>query len=486
MTAELKTFLAELLGPDNVLDSPAALEAYREDFTEAEPVDPGLVAFATTVEQVQAIVRRCGEANAKVPITARVAGTNVGGLALAAPGGLVLDLSRMNRILEVDAEEMFAVIEPGVTQQQLKDHLLEHEIPLTLGYSLGPPYSSVGVNALLSGLTNRSLKYGEQSEWISGLEVVLADGSLARTGAWALGTERGYTAVKPFGRVPFPDLTGLFVSWQGTTGIATKIAFQLWPQHPIRERLFVLSYSIAGTYDAMRRLCRTEICDDIGGLSWPAGKMMLGVKRPHPVPAEGEPLFFLYVDLTAETEREAAAKQEILRGVLDDVAAGGARFERPLPVADLVRLNPRLALFADFPVELDFLTQHGGGGLSWIGTYGPISRFAGAAEAAVALMAERGFPPLIVSRPMRGGHFGVLRFITTFDKKDRAEVEAVRAVNAELLELVLQHGLIMYKTPPWAWRELRSRLDPGTLDLMARVRTALDPAGLLNPGKLEL
>jgi FAD/FMN-containing dehydrogenase len=344
----------------------------------------------------------------------------------------------------------------------------------------------VGVNAILSGLTNRSLKYGEQSEWISGLEVVLADGSLARTGAWALGTERGYPAVKPFGRVPFPDLTGLFVSWQGTTGIATKIAFQLWPQHPIRERLFVLSYDIAGTYDAMRRLCRTEICDDIGGLSWPSGKMMLGVKKPHPVPAPGEPLFFLYVDLTAETAREMAAKQEILRGVLDDVAAGGARFERPLPVADLVRLNPRLALFADFPVELEFLTQHGGGGLSWIGTYGPVSRFAETAEAAIELMAARGFPPLIVSRPMRGGHFGVLRFITTFDKKDAAEVEAVRQVNRELLDVVLERGLIMYKTPAWAWRGLRERLDPGTLDLMARVRRALDPAGLLNPGKLEL
>lgn len=474
----MKQFLVDLLGADNVLDRPAELAEYREDFTEAEPVDPGFVAFVTTVEQIQAVVKQCAEL--EVPVTPRVAGTNIGGLALAAPGGLILDLTRMNRVVDVNADEMYAILEPGVTQQQIKDELLERDVPLTLGFSLGPPYTSVAANALLGGLTNRSLKYGDQSEWISGVEAVLADGSILRTGAWAL------DGVPPYGRVPFPDLTGLFVGWQGTTGIVTKVVFQLWPRHPINKRLFILSYSIAGTFGAMRSLCRKEICDDIGGLSWPSGKMMLGVQRPHPEPAKGEPLFFFYIDLTAETDAEMEAKESILEDVLAEFRSKGERFENPLEVTELVKINPKLSLFAEFPVELDFLTQHGGGGLSWIGTYGPLSQFAETTEASVELMAEYGFPPLIVSRPMRGGHFGVLRLITTFDKKDKEEVEKVRALNLELLKLVTQHGFIMYKTPLWAWRELEPQIDPRMLELMRQVKTMLDPKGVLNPGKLGL
>jgi glycolate oxidase len=473
----MRAFLEDLLGVDAVLHDPKDLAPYREDFTEAEPATPSLVAFARTTEQVQAIVKRAREAG--LPVTPRVAGTNIGGLAIPSEGGLVLDLSRMDRVVEVNVEDMVAVLEPGVTQQGIKDYLRERDIPLTLGYSLGPPYSSVAVNALMGGLTNRSLKYGDQSSWISGLEVVLPDGSLARTGAWALSDV-------PFGRIPFPDLTGLFVGFQATTGIVTKLAFQLWPLHPLNRRLFVLGYSVRGTYEAMRRLCRTETCDDIGGLSWPAGKMLMGVKRPRPVPAKGEPVFFLYVDLTAETSEEMAAKERILERTLESVRKEGDRLDPPLDIADLVRVDPALGAFADFPVELTFLTQHGGGGLSWIGTYGPLSRFTALAEAAIEVMVRHDTAPLIVSRPMRGGHFGVLRFITTFDKANAADVERVRAVNREILRLATERGFIMYKTPAWAWRELAPKIDPGMLGLLGKVKTLLDPSGLLNPGKLGL
>jgi FAD/FMN-containing dehydrogenase len=312
---------------------------------------------------------------------------------------------------------------------------------------------------------------------VAGLEVVLPDGTLVRTGAWALSDV-------PFGLVPFPDVTGLFISWAGATGIVTKCAFQLWPRHPLSRRFFVLFYSVPGTYRAMRRLCKKEICDDIGATSWPSAKMMMGVKKPHPEPSEGEPVFFLYVDLTAETEAQMNAKEAIFRSVLEKIASEGDRFEDPLEVDTLVGINPGLKQFADFPVDLKFLTDHGGGGLSWIGTYGPLSRFEEAAEAGMEIMSRHSFPPLIVSRAMRGGHFGVLRLITTFDKKDPEEVEAVRAVNAELLDAMTERGFIMYKTPAWAWKRLREKVDPGMLELVRRIKRTLDPDDILNPGKL--
>jgi len=474
----MKHFLVDLLGADSVLDKAEQFAEYREDFTEIEPCEPDLVAFVTDTEQVRAIVKKAGEK--RVPITPRVFGTNIGGLTLATEGGLVLDMTRMNRVLEVNVDDMYAVIEPGVTQRIMKNHLVEHELPLTLGYSLAPPDTSVFANALLGGLTNRSLKYGDQSQSISGLEVVLADGSLVRTGSWAV------EGMPPFGRVPLPDLSGLFIGWQGTTGIATRMAFQLWPQHPLGRRLFYLTYSPKATYDAMLTLCKKEICDDIAGLSWPPAKMMMGVTRPHPYPSEGEPTFFVYVDLTAEIPEEMAVKEKILQSVFDDLGRRGEPFEGPLDVEMLVRVNPAMDKFAEFPTDLDFLTDHGGGGLTWIGTYGPISRFAKGAEICTEIMAGNGIAPVIVSRPMRGGHFGVLRFISIFDKKDPDEVGRVKQVNRELLAALTEMGFLMYKTPIWAWRELKGRIDPGYLELLARSKKLLDPNRIFNPGKMEL
>lgn len=475
----MKDFLVQLLGEENVLSRPEQLAPYREDFTEIEPCEPELVARVESTAQVQAIVRRCAEQH--VPITPRVYGTNIGGLALATEGGLILDMTQMDRVVEVNAEDMYAVIEPGVTQRILKDHLTRLGLPLTFGFSLAPPDTSVFANALLGGLTNRSLKYGNQSDSISGLELVTADGGLVRTGAWAV------AGVSPFARVPLPDLSGLFLGWQGTTGIATRMAFQLWPLHPHGLRLFYLTYGPAVTYAAMQRLCRAEICEDIGGLSWPSAKMMMGVRRPHPFPGAGEPTFFLYVDLAAETRAELEAKRAHVATLIAAAAAdGGEPYEGPFDVATLVRINPALSKFAEFPTDLESLTAHGGGGLTWIGTYGPLSRFAEAAAAGTELMAGMGVPPLIVSRPMRGGHFGVLRFITIFDKQDPAEVEHTRQVNRALLELLTGKGFLMYKTPIWAWHELRAKMDPGMLALLARVKSVLDPQRIFNPGKMEL
>ncbi|MBZ0271817.1 hypothetical protein K8I61_07250 [bacterium] len=87
---------------------------------------------------------------------------------------------------------------------------------------------------------------------------------------------------------------------------------------------------------------------------------------------------------------------------------------------------------------------------------------------------------------MRSGHFVVLRFITTFDKKDPQDVARVRAVNEELLDMTVSKGFIMYKTPLWAWERLRPKMDPGMLALIARVKKMMDPERLLNPGKLGL
>ncbi len=466
--------MAGIVGDERVRCDAQALAGAGADQTENVPHLPDAVVSIATREELIAVVRAA--ARSRTPLTPRVAGTNLGGLTIPARGGLVLDLTPMRRIHDINTDDMVAVIEPGVTFGQLKEALDAITPPLTIGFPLSPPEASVTANCLLDGLGNLSLRHGTMGEWISGLEVVRADGSVVVTGAGALGVP------VPFGRAPLPDLTGLFVSWQGTTGIVSRLAVQLWPAPAVRERSFILAGDRAAAGQALRELPRLDVLDDLGALSWPTGKMLLGVERPiERDPAEPE--FFVYLDIGACSPELLRAKRREVERWLRGARAAGLRLEDPIDVGALVAIEPRLAPFARFPTRLDFLLDHPGGGLTWVGTYGPLSRFDAACAAGTAIMEAHGFPPTIVARPMKGGHYAVLRFIIRFDRAGEPEVERVRACNAALLDESIRHGFVMYKTPAWAVARYAERLDPGFARLAREVKTLLDPDGILNPGK---
>jgi glycolate oxidase len=473
---ELARLFAAAIPAQRLKTDEPTLAEYSRDMTENPPGNAQVVAFVESDEELVGVVKIAAEH--RIPLTPRIAGTNLGGLSLPGSGGAVLDLTRMNRIHAINETDMLAVIEPGVTFQQLVDELASRELPLTIGIPLSPPETSVTANCLLDGLGNLSLLHGTMGEWISGLEVVLASGEVIRTGAWAVSDV-------PFSRAPLPDLTGLFVSWQGTTGLVSKLAVQLKPKPPLRKRLFVLTYDRRSTYELMRRLARLKIFDDIGGLSWPTGKMLFGVERPLQKDPD-EPEFFTYLDVSAFHTAELRLKLEMLLAELKELREHGAELEDPLDLETLCRIEPRFDKFATFPTRLDFLVDNPGGGLTWVGTYGPMSRFDRAADLGIEIMQHHGFAPVIVSRPMKSGHFGVLRFIETFARDDEAEVERVRACNVELTEMVLEQGFIPYKTPAWSVELVLPRMWPGTHDLMRRVRALLDPQGIMNPGRWKL
>src|SRR5439155_7408533 len=260
---------------------------------------------------------------------------------------------------------------------------------LTYGYPFAPPATSVLANALLDGLTNLSLPYGAMGSWLNGLEAVLADGTVVRTGS-------GGVVDSWFGRAPLPDLTGLFVSAQGTTGVVTQGALQLRPKPPFRERWFAFAYDLSAAHEAMHGLARTGSFDDVGLMTWPAGKLLFGATRGL-VRDDDEPLAFLFVDITGASAAELTARIVLGRDIL---AAAGV--ESVFDVDDLVRLVPRYAKLAELPTTLDFLLDFPGGGLTWVGSYGPGANWVAGAEKGLGLLEEHGFPPLLVSRPMAG------------------------------------------------------------------------------------
>ncbi|MBI3098602.1 MAG: FAD-binding oxidoreductase [Planctomycetes bacterium] len=472
-TPALLDRLTALLGAGAVSVDEAAFRELPPDLTEIPSRDPDVVVRATTVAQIQSLLRLANET--RTPVTPVITNTNVGGLAIPTHGGIVLDLRGMNRILEINADDLYAVIEPGVSWGQLKEALEKEHPELRFAYSLSPPETSIVANHLMDGLSNLSLRHGATGQWINAIEAVLPTGELMRAGSAAWSSSW-------CSRSPMPDLVGLFVNFHGTTGIVTKMAVQLWPNPKFRRRVFVLAYRYAEGYRFLRRLVRAELCDDIGGLSWPLGKMLFG--DPHPVYHDpAEPVLFCYLDISAHFEREFQARLETLEELLAAERREGARFDGPLDIAELVSVEPGFQKFAEFPTRLDFLLDHPGGGLTWIGTYGPFSQMDRGVEAGAQIMERHGFPPAIVSRPMRGGHFAVLRLLAIFDRKNAAEVERVAAMNRELVDAVLPMGFLPYKTPAWVLDRHGASIDPVFRRLVGTIQTAMDPNGILNPGR---
>ena len=123
------------------------------------------------------------------------------------------------------------------------------------------------------------------------------------------------------------------------------------------------------------------------------------------------------------------------------------------------------------------------GGLTWIGTMGPTSRWAEALEEIYPLYDKYRLRRAAMVTPFRGGHYGMLRMVEQFFKGDPEEVERVMKCMQEILVVALDHGFVPYKAPNWAVAELMRRGDPNWVELMKRVKKMLDPNNIMNPGR---
>ncbi|MBV9412447.1 MAG: FAD-binding oxidoreductase [Acidimicrobiia bacterium] len=462
---ELKEALAAIVGPEHV--DPAG-DDHLQDVTENPPGHADFVVRPQTADDVRSLVVLAHER--EIPITPVVAGYNVAGLAIPRRGGIVLDLTRMNGILELDREAMYVVLEPGVTFQQLKAFLDAEAPELVYTYPFAPPFTSVMMNALLDGLNNLSMPHGAMGKWVNGVEAVLADGDVVRTGS-------GGVVDRWFARAPVPDFSGLFVSTQGTTGIVTRISLQLQPKPKHRRRWLAFAEDLGAAYGAMRALARSGSFDDCGLMTWPAAKQLFGATRDLQK-SEDEPFAYLMIDITGASEAELEARVDLGKKLLDECG-----IEQRFDADEVARLVPALAKMAELPTTLDFLLDFPGGGLTWVGSYGPGDRWVEGARAGMDLLVEYGFPPFLVARPMDGGHFYVLRFVANFDKSDQAEVERVRTVMGKLADTVLDHDYVPYKPSADAARRILDRADPGFVRMLERVRDAFDPDRRMNPGR---
>lgn len=223
----LEKFTA-LLGAENVLLEKAQIQPYTKVMMSVSDAEhtPSAVVSATTVEQVQEIVKICNEF--KIPIWTISTGRNFG-YGSAAPverGQVVLDLKKMNKIIHIDPDLCTALVEPGVTYQQLYDYLEENDIPLMLSFSAPSAIAGPLGNTMDRGVGYTP--YGEHFMMQCGMEVVLANGEVLRTG---MGSVEGDKAWQVFKWGYGPTLDGMFT--QANYGICTKMGFWLMPKPPV-------------------------------------------------------------------------------------------------------------------------------------------------------------------------------------------------------------------------------------------------------------
>jgi len=461
--------LKKIVGDEYVSTNQADLYIYSQDMTQAEPNWPDMVALPQSVEEVQAIIRLANRE--KVPITPYVAGGNIGGLTIPLKEGIVLDLRRMNRIIEISEINMYAVIEPGVTFGIMKAYLDEHHPNLIYTYAFSPPSTSVMANALVQGLDDLSFRYGAASHWVSGLEVVLPTGEMVRIGSCA--ASKTWQAI-----VPFPELSGLFLGWQGTTGVITKMAVSLWPKPKYTTAMSFPLRDMDGAYDLVRAISRTRIPDDITGGSYAWQKMerlaaehlKISVYPANPTTAD-EPEFGINAAISGNTENELNAKVEVIKEVVNEL--------KDINLMGIQIFSGRAAVL---PMQMLGVLSSGGG-LTWVGTYGPMSKWLETLKRGCEIQDKYGVTRSSYTRIMNEGHFAALRWLLPFDKKDPELVERIKALSEEQLDMVIEMGYIPYKTPVWAVRKLEERVSPEWLNLHRRVKEMLDPNNIMNPGR---
>jgi FAD/FMN-containing dehydrogenase len=467
--------LISIFGNDNVTNKSVDLYPYSYDMTECKPHMPDFVVIPENTEELIELVTFCNQ-NA-IPIVPYISGNNVGGLTIPEYGGILVDFGKkMNKILHINENMMYALLEPGVTFGELKKHLDENYPNLRYSYPFAPPYAGVVGNVILSGMNNLSCKLGSMGDSINGLEVITADGELIRIGSCFYGKDEADND-SWWSRYPMPDLLGLFVNWQGITGLVTKCAVQLWPNPPFKKTYLAIVWGLPDIAPVMREVGRTEIIDDISAVSIEVVKMTVELPEPKKIP--GEPDFAALFSISGKTKGLFKAKKEYLKLTIENLKKQGIKVLL-LDVDEFSKLfNLRVRCHLDLPAVILSLVEYSG--LTWFGSYAPTHKLEYLIPKVNDLFLKYKVPPFIYMKIMKHSHYGIFRPILRYDKfKDE---DKIHDLLNDIADLCIAEGCIPYKTPAWMTEKMREVINPGWLKLFDKIKNCLDKNNIFNPGR---
>lgn len=451
--------LVAIVGEKGVSNRPEELWFYSRDPGVLEPHYPDYVVAPKTPEQVQQLVRLA--LREKIPLVPMGNGMSLTGLVIPLKGGIVLDMKRMNRILEVNEMGRYAVVEGGTSQGMLKAYLNDHYPHLRHSLPDAPPTTTIAANVSLHGQGRLTQQYGFNSDMVTGLEVVLPTGEICKIGSPALGPywfSKGPT---------LPDLSGLFLGWLGTTGIITKVGLKLYPNKKIREVELFVTDRAELVPQILYRLTHLEMLEDIN--VW---------FQPRPLLFKDN--FHITVYFTGDTQEEIEFKRHMVWDALQpfmDSKDGGFMAVDFMKETLLEMPQRGVAAFADVPR---------GGGFEYSGPITLIEHYPRYAAKVVELAEKHNVLYASSARLISGGHSMMFSISFAFNRADPAMMGRVKAALDEATAFALEMGGIPWKPNVLEQRMTLEHLDPNTRNLMKRIKQCLDPEGIMNPGNWEV
>lgn len=451
--------LIKALGKENVLAEREDLITYSYDATAVVPhQEPDVVVMPTKTEDVVEIVKIANRY--KLPIYPRGSGTNLSGGAIPIKKGIVLSTQKMNKILELDTDNLVATVQPGVIIQDLNDEATKHGL-------MYPPDPGTVTTATMGGSVSecsgglRGLKYGVTKHYIMGMELVLASGEVIKWGGKTVKNVSGY------------DLTALFTGAEGTLGIITKLLVKLIPAPEARKSLLAVFDDLDKAGNAISDIIRNKV---IPATLEILDKVTIGTVENFThagLPTDAEAVLLIEVDGYKEVvEREAPVVEKVCR----DNGAVEIKVAQTDEERDLIWFARRNALPSLAQVKPALVLED---------ATVPRSKIPNVIKE-IRKIAEK--YDLMIGTYGHAGD-GNLHPTIVIDPRDKDEVQRMHQAVDEIFHAAIalggtlsgEHGIGIGKV-----RYLPLEFGEAGVDTIRRIKEALDPNYILNPGKMVI
>jgi glycolate oxidase len=453
--SRLITLISDIVGSENLTNRIEDLHCYSYDGT-ARPHLPGLVVFPQSAAQISEIMKRAS--THRIPVVPRGAGTGMTGGIVPVAGGIVLAMTKLDAIVEIDADNQIGIVEPGVITGEFQTAVRKKG----LFYPVDPAslkYCSMGGNAAECAGGPSAVKYGVTKDYIIGLEVVLANGDIITTGARTEKSVTGY------------DLTRLFVGSEGTLGIITKLIVRLLPVPPCKQTFLLTSTSLRRTTEMVSEIlnhnikpCTLEYMDR-------TAIDAVSSFMENPPPKTVQALLIVEIDGEKTNVEQQAAKFISLVSERNEFTLREATTQDEVEQIWQARraISPSVLKLRPNKIGEDVAV--------------PRSRIPELVEFTEALSKELGLMILTFGHAGDGNiHVNIM-----LDRSNAAEVKKAEEAKERLFRQAIslggtlsgEHGIGLSKKA-----FMRFELNDETLELMKKIKDVFDPNHILNPGKI--